>query len=570
MKINKKEKKLRPWINNYKGVRANLEYPEGSIVDALMNVAGKYPEYYAYEYFGKKVTYRQFIEQIKTIAKCLKNYGIGKNDIVTICMPSTPEAICSVYAVNLVGAVANMVHPLSSENEIENSIKESNSKFMMVLDISLEKVLNIKENTKLQKVVVASPDSSLPPLKHYLYKVTNYKKRVKIPKDDEDIVLWSKFISTANNFIGEYYVPKDKNDLAVILYSGGTTGNPKGIMLSNLNINALSLEAHEMIEETIPGNSVLSLLPIFHGFGLVVSIHTPLLCAMKCILLPKFNAKEFGSIIKKTRPNFLVGVPTLYEALLNQKLKKNDLKCIEAAISGGDLMTTELKKKVDKYLEEHGSRASIRPGYGLTEATAATCLTNKGEYKEDGCIGIPFPDTYFKIVKIDTHEKADFNEDGEICISGPTIMMGYLNNSAETNNTLRYHGDGKLWLHTGDIGCMKEDGTIIYKQRLKRIIISSGYNIYPSYIENVINKHPNVLTCTVIGVSHSYKGQIAKAYIVLKEGIEPSNKIKKEIQELCYKSISKYALPSEYEFRKSLPTTKLGKVDFRKLEKEND
>ena len=568
--MRKKEKETRIWLNKYKnGVRANLDYPEGSIVDSLIDVAKKYPEYYAYEYFGKKVTYRQFIEQIKTVAKCLKNYGVEKDDVVTICMPTTPEAICSVYATNIIGAVCNMVHPLSSEKEIEDCINKTNSKILLILDMTVEKVMNIKQNTKLQKIIVASPDSSLPPLKHYLYKISNYKKRVKLPKNEEDIVLWSKFISTASNFIGEYYERKGKNDLAVILYSGGTTGTPKGIMLSNLNINALALEAHEMIEQTIPGNSVLCVLPIFHGFGLAVSIHTPLLCGMKCILLPKFNAKKFGDIIKITRPNFLVGVPTLYEALLKQKLKKNDLKCVEAAISGGDILTSELKRKIDDYLKLHGSNAKVRPGYGLTEATAATCLTNEFEYSEDGTIGIPFPDTYFKIVKMGTYEKANYGEDGEICISGPTVMLGYLNDDKETNNTLRIHDDKRIWLHTGDVGSMNEYGEIIFKQRIKRIIISSGYNIYPSYIENIICSHKDVLTCTVIGVPHPYKGQVAKAYIVLKDGVNESSRIKKEIIEICKKNISKYALPTEYEFREKLPTTSVGKVSFRELEEEN-
>ena len=561
-------KDKRMWIDQYGDKRSNLKYPKGSMIDALMEVSRKYPEYYAYEYFGKKVTYREFMRQIENVAKALKNYGVEKNDKVTICMPSTPEAIMMVYAVNLIGAVSSMIHPLSSEKEIEHYIVESDSKFMLTLDVILDKVLSIKRNTNLQKIIVASPDSSMPPLLHYLYKVTNYKKRVKIPKDD-DIVTWSHFINTASHFVGVCYESRKDKDLAVILYSGGTTGTPKGIMLSNLNFNAIALGAHELIDESIPGNSVLSLLPIFHGFGLAVCIHTPLICGMKCILIPQFDPKKFGDLIRKTKPSFLAGVPTLYEALLKQKLKKNDLECVEAVISGGDILTPELKKKVDDFLHEHGSNATIRPGYGLTEATAATCLTNVNGYKEEGCIGIPFPDCYFKIVKIDTHDEASIGEDGEICISGPTVMMGYLNNDEETNQTLRYHKDKKLWLHTGDVGCMLSDGTIIFKQRLKRIIVSSGYNIYPSYIENIIMKHESVLSCTVIGIPHPYKGQVAKAYIVLKDGVEESGKIKKEIQDLCKKNISKYSLPKEYEYRKSLPTTKVGKVAYTELEKEN-
>ena len=564
----KKNQDKRRWLNQYEGARTNLEYPKTSMVDALMEVGRKYPEYFAYEYFGNKVTYRTFMKQIEDVAKALKNYGVEKDDRVTICMPSTPEAICMVYAVNLIGAVSSMIHPLSSEKEIENYINQAESKFMLTLDMTVEKIMNIKRNTKLQKIIVASAGTSMPPLMSYLYKITNYKKHVKLPKDEEDLVMWNKFISSAPDYVGVCHEPRQASDLAIILYSGGTTGTPKGIMLSNLSFNALALEAHEMIKQSIPGNSVLSLLPIFHGFGLAVCIHTPLICGMKCILIPQFNAKKFGELIKKNKPNFLAGVPTLYEALLKQKLGEKDLECVEAVISGGDILSPELKKKVDKYLEEHGSNAKVRTGYGLTEATAATCLSKENSEIE-GCIGIPLPDTYFKIVKLDTHEEANPNEDGEICISGPTVMMGYLNNDAETNQVLRYHDDGMLWLHTGDVGSMDEEGTIVFKQRIKRIIVSSGYNVYPSYIENVIISHPSVLACTVIGVPHAYKGQVAKAYIVLKDGVEETSELKKEIQELCKKNVSKYAIPASYEYRKQLPKTLVGKVAFTKLEDEN-
>ena len=564
----KKVKDSRRWLSQYGDAKSNLEYPSNSMIDALMAVSRKYPEYYAYEYFGNKVTYRVFMKQIEDVAKSLKKYGVEKDDRVTICMPSTPEAICMVYAINLIGAVASMIHPLSSEKEIENYINQADSKFMLTLDMALEKVLRIKRNTKLQKIIVASAGTSMPPLMRELYKITNYKKHVKIPKDDEDIVLWNKFISSAVNYVGICHEPRTSSDLAVILYSGGTTGTPKGIMLSNLSFNALALEAHEMIKESIPGNSVLSLLPIFHGFGLAVCIHTPLICGMKCILIPQFNAKKFGELIKKYKPNILAGVPTLYEALLKQKLNAKDLECVEAVISGGDILSPELKKKVDNYLFEHGSNAKIRVGYGLTEATAATCLS-KEDTEIEGCIGIPLPDNYFKIVKLDTHEEADIDEDGEICINGPTVMLGYLNNDAETNQVLRYHDDGKIWLHTGDVGSMDKFGTIIFKQRIKRIIVSSGYNVYPSYIENIIISHKDVLACTVIGIPDKYRGQVAKAYIVLKDGVEATSELKKEIQELCIKNVSKYAIPKEYEYREQLPKTLVGKVAFTKLEEEN-
>ena len=570
MLFGKNKKDDRRWIGEYEeGQRANLEYPTGSIVDALFDVARKYPEYFAYEYFGNKVTFRNFAKQIENCAKALKNYGVAKGDIVTICEPSTPEGVIATYATNLIGAVASMIHPLSSEKEIENYILQSDSHIMFAIDMTIEKVMNIKRNTRLHKIIVTSPASSMPPLLNSLYRVTNYKKKVKIPKNDDDIVQWSTFINSAKNYVGVCYDSTKADELAVILYSGGTTGTPKGIMLSNRAFNAVAMQAKEMISQTIPGNVALCILPIFHGFGLAVNVHTPLLCGMKVTLIPQFNAKEFNKLLKSTKPNFLVGVPTLYEALLKQKLGKRDLECVEAVISGGDLLPFELKKKVDDYLHDHGSNAKVRPGYGLTESTAAACLTKEDEYV-DGEIGIPFPDEYFKIVKIGTTEEAKTDEDGEICISGPTLMMGYLNNEKESNEALRIHPDGKTWLHTGDIGAMTEKGHIIFKQRLKRMIISSGYNIYPSYIENVILQHPDVQACTVIGKPHPYKGQVAKAYIVLKDDIEVTGKIKKEIIELCKKNVSIYAMPKEFEYRKSLPKTLVGKVAFRELEKENE
>ena len=278
--------------------------------------------------------------------------------------------------------------------------------------------------------------------------------------------------------------------------------------------------------------------------------------------------ENFNSIIKKYKPNFIVGVPTLFEALLkNNRLKKKDLSSVRCVISGGDTLSKPLKDKVDTFLKEHGSNATVREGYGLTECVGASCLTPHNKYKEES-IGIPLPDVTYKIVKIGTHDELPRNMDGEICINGPTVMMGYLDSPKETAKVLRKHEDGKVWLHTGDIGCMDEEGFVYFKQRLKRMIVSSGYNIYPSYIEKIIESHPSVQTSTVIGIDHPYKVQVAKAYIVLKEGIKPSHSIKKSIKEHCEKNLAKYTLPYEYEFRTELPKTKVGKISYLELEKE--
>ena len=560
----------RPWIKFYKeGVLPDQKYSSSSMVGFLLDAVARFPENIVYEYYGATVTYREFYEKIRKCAACLKQQGVKENDRVSICMPNTPSAIIMFYAINMVGAVASMVHPLSAENEIELYLNESNSKYLFVLDLVYDKVRNIIDNTKVEKVIIGSIGDNLKPIKKILYKYKSRKQKPHI-ETTENIMTYYEFKNYGYGYNGEIMCLRRPEDEAVILYSGGTSGAPKGIMLSNLNFNALAQQSFLMCDPCKPGDSVLAILPIFHGFGLGVCIHTPLCLGAKLILVPDFSPKKMVETIKKYQPNFVLGVPSLFETLAkSSKIRKNDLACITCAVCGGDFMSASLKKLVDKCLRDHGSTAEVRVGYGLTEASAATCLTPTGRYKP-GSIGIPFPDTYYKIVKIGTHEEAPVGEDGEICISGPTVMMGYINNPEETMQTLRQHGDGRVWLHTGDIGCMDKDGYVFFKQRLKRVIISNGYNIYPTYVEEVINSHKDVLTCTVIGIPHPRKVQVAKAYIVLKEGIKPSKEILKSIKKHCEKNLAAYSLPAEYEFRDSLPKTLVGKVAFTKVEQDED
>ena len=562
----KKSSLNRPWIEFYKeGVSPNLNYSSSSMVGMLLDAVARFPEYTAYEYYGATVTFRELYEKIRTNAACLKEQGVQAGDKVTICMPNTPSAIIMFYAINMVGAIAAMVHPLSAEKEIELYLNESESTFLFVLDLVYEKVRNIVDNTSVKKIVIGSVSDNLKPIKKILYKYKSRDQRPKIETTD-DIMTYQEFLNYGYGYDGEIMSLRKPEDPAVILYSGGTSGDPKGILLSNLNFNALALQSHLMCDPSKEGESILAILPIFHGFGLGVCIHTTLCCGMKIILIPDFSPKNLVNEIKKHQPNFLCAVPSLFETLAkSSKIGKNDLACIRCAVCGGDFMSSGLKAEVDKCLREHGSSAEVRVGYGLTEASAATCLTPTGRYKE-GSIGIPFPDTYYKIVAIGSHEEVPFGVDGEICISGPTVMLGYINNPKETLKTLRMHADGRVWLHTGDIGCMDKEGYVFFKQRLKRVIISNGYNLYPTYIENIINSHSKVLTSTVIGIPHPKKIQVAKAYIVLKDGIKPNKAILKSIKSHCEKHLAQYSLPSEYEFLSSLPKTLVGKVAYTKLE----
>lgn len=565
-KLNKKNNIKTPWLKYYKDVPSHLNYPKGTMVGYFLEAVARFPEDIAIEYYGRTYTYRAFYEMIRDTAKSLKSQGVKEGDTIAICMPNTPEAILMFYAANMVGAIVSLIHPLSAEKEIQNYINGSGATFLLSLDLVYDKVHNIVDNTCVKKIVIASASDSLKTIKKFLYK---FKNRGAVPKIEltDDIMTWNEFLNYGYNYQGEIACLKSSCDPAVILYSGGTSGDPKGILLSNINFNALALSCHKMIEQSGEKESILAILPIFHGFGLGVCIHTTLCCGMRVVLIPNFSPKDFGSLLHKHKISIVCGVPSLFESLTKTKMGKNDLSKLKCAISGGDFMSKDLKNKVDEYFHEHGSSAEVRVGYGLTEASAAICVTPTGKYRESS-IGVPFPDTYIKVVRVGTHDEVPYGEDGEICISGPTVMMGYLNNLEETIQTLQIHKDGRTWLHTGDIGSMDKEGFVYFKQRVKRIIISNGYNLYPSYIETIINSHPDVFTSTVIGIPHPKKVQVAKAYIVLKDGVNASKDIEKSIRLYCEKNLAKYSLPAVYEFRNSLPKTLVGKVAYRELEKE--
>lgn len=557
-----------PWIKNLGGVPAHLEYFQGSMYDKVAEIAVNYPNYIAYDFMGSKVKYKDFIRKVDECARALAAIGVREGESVTICMPNAPQAVIMFYAINKVGAIANMVHPLSGEKEIEFYLKESASVVCITLDRFYGKFANIRGNVPLRSLIITSIKDVLSPIKRKGYYLAAGRKVKKVPVNAE-IVWWEKFLKDGADYHGPFHVERKPDDPAVILYSGGTTGTTKGILLSNMNFNALSQQIMATNPMFKPGDKMLAVMPIFHGFGLGVCIHSMLASGGRCLLIPRFNPQSYAKLLKKHRPNFIAGVPTLYEALLRLKtLNRVDLSCLKGVFSGGDSLSIELKKRFDAFLKEHNGTISLREGYGTTECVTASCLTPSHRAKE-GSIGLPFPDTFYKIVKPGTEEGVPYGEEGEICIAGPTVMMEYINNPEETANILRRHDDGMTWVHTGDLGIMDEDGFIYFRQRIKRMIVTSGYNVYPSQIENVLDAHEHVHMSCVIGVPDPLKIQKVIAFVVLKPGLRVSREEAREaILEHCSKYIAKYAMPADIHFREDMPKTLVGKVAYRILEEE--
>lgn len=558
-----------PWLKYFGDMPAHLDYPKGSMYEAVREsaVTKKKMNSVAYEFQGKKTNYKQFLNKIDVLGKAYKSIGIDEGDMVTVCMPNTPQGVDTFYALNRIGAVPAMIHPLSAVGEIAFYINSTQSKAVLVVDLFYEKVLEALKQVKHSvKVVVAHIKDELPFPLNMLYPLTVKKKPAPLPKDNKNVIDWSDFISGGKKVKLSDKFPKAE-DTAVILFSGGTTGTSKGIQLTNLNMNALAAQVAANAGFTMEGLRMFSVMPLFHGFGLGVGIHTALMASGTCIIIPQFTIKTYARDVKKYKPNVIVGVPTLYEALLRSEGFDFDLSFLRGMFCGGDSLSVELKKKVDKFLKDHNATIQVREGYGTTECVTASCLTPYDTYRE-GSIGIPLSDTYYSVVDPHNDKELPYGEEGEICICGPTVMKGYLNNAEETASTLRRHEDGNLWLHTGDLGYMDEDGFVYYKQRMKRLIIVSGINVYPSQVENAIDAHPDVLLSCAVGIPDPYKMHVVKAFVVLRQGVEPSDKIKEEIIENCKKNVSRYGVPREIEFRTELPKTLVGKVAYRVLEEE--
>ena len=555
-----------PWKDYMGDVPMHIDYFDGSMFEAVEKVAKSYPDAVAFDFMGKSTTYRRMVERIEDCAKALKAIGICEGDKVTIAMPNCPQAVFMFYAINLVGGIANMIHPLSAEKEIEFYLNESESVAAITLDQFYQKFANILKNTKISHLLIARIRDELPALLKVGYTLTEGRKIPKIPSD-APVILWNEFLRKGQ-YVKDYRVSHKGEEPAVILYSGGTTGTTKGIVLTNQNFNALGEQVIAANRMFRPGDKMLAAMPIFHGFGLGVCIHTMLTQGGRCILIPRFTPDSYAKQMVKYQCNFIAGVPTLYEALLRlPSMEGVDLSCLKGVFSGGDSLSIELKKKLDKFLADHNASIQVREGYGTTETVTACCLTPSHMYKE-GSIGLPFPDTYIKIVEPGTDRELPYGEEGEILLAGPTVMKEYMHHPKETAQTLRQHTDGLTWVYTGDLGTMDDQGFVYFKGRAKRMIVTSGYNVYPAQLENILDAHEYVQMSCVIGVKDPIKIQKVKAFVKLVAGVNPDEETKQAIMEHCRKHIAKYAMPYDIEFKEDMPKTLVGKVAYRVLEEE--
>lgn len=542
-------------------------YPETTMFGAVAATAKRVPDAPALNFMGKYTTYKEFVEKIEMAAGAFLKAGIRKDDVVTICMPNTPQGVICLYALNRIGAIANMVHPLSSGKNITFYLDYSESKMILTLDQFYEKVEKaVKEADHEVKIITARIQEELPFVKAVAFKYLKNRQNLKYP--GKDGLVWSEFVKTGKD-VALPPIEFNKDKAAVILYSGGTSGTPKGIYLSDWNFNCLGMQVAEISGCNLDyGCKFLSVMPIFHGFGLGIGIHTVLENGAMCILIPQFTKESYAKDVLKHKPNFIAGVPTLYEALLKVDIFDGaDLSFLIGVFSGGDALSPELKKRADKFFKEHNANLQIREGYGLTECVTASCVTPNDKAKV-GSIGLPLRDTTYRIVEPGTFNYLPAGEMGEIIISGPTLMLGYKDAEEENAKTIRTDENGTRWLFTGDAGSMDEEGYVYFKQRMKRMIVTSGYNVYPSHIENIIDKHESVDYCCVIGVKDPYKMQRVRAYVVLNKGVEESDATKQSILNHCKEYLDVFERPKEIIFRDELPKTLVGKVAYRYLEEE--
>jgi len=536
--------------------------PEVSLYGALKGRAALNPELYAVEYMGAKISFSKLIGSIDEAAASLNAMGVRKDDSVTLALPNIPNAVILFYAFNKIGARVAMVHPLSPPVDIEYYLTRSESKWAVTVDMFVSKFMEIIDNTNVGKLIVCGISDYLPKLKAVLYNMSN---KVKLP-EDERLLKWKDFMREGSKSPETPESDRGCNEASVILFSGGTSDKPKGILLSDFSFNALAVNIKHS-STFCEKDSIIAILPVFHGFGLGLCVHMPMLYGGMSILIPKFSPENYIKALIKYNPQFIAGVPTLFEALLRHPdFKKVRFDKLKAAYSGGDSLSHEVKMKFDAALRGQGSKVDLLEGYGTTECVTACVLTPCDNYRR-GSIGLPIVNMEICIAKEDSTEVLPPGTEGEICVAGPQLMVGYLGDCEATAKTLRIHEDGALWMHTGDLGYMDQDGYLYFKSRIRRIFKVSGVNVYPQQVESVLESHPAVFRACVVGVPDDYQGKSVKAFVILMDKGGGTEQLAEELRGYCGERLIKWSVPKSIEFRTELPTTLVGKVAYTVLEK---
>lgn len=552
----------RPWLKYYSDEAKKTKIPECTIYDYLWESNREHLDNVALNYFGYKIPYRKMFEEINKVAQAFANLGIKENDTIIIAAVTIPEVIYAFYALNQLGAISNMVDPRTSERGIQKYILESKARYILTLDILAEKIQGAIRDTSIEKMITVSATNSFVGVRGIIFDIVNTKSH-----NVKNVLPWKKFINNRNKVVEKSSYRKNK--CCVIVHTGGTTGSPKGVMLTDDNLNAMVINAKASEGDYEIGNKFLNIMPPFIAYGLVNGIHMILSCGMENILIPQFNPDKFDKLLIKYHPTHILGVPTHYAKLFESKrLKNKDLSFLKIVGVGGDSLSVEMEKRIEEYLHMHGANITVATGYGMTEVSAAACGFHKNAYKV-GSVGIPFLNTIIRITNIETLEEQSYNEQGEIWISSPTAMLGYDNNEEETKRVVYTDANGVKWIRSGDIGHMDEQGFLYIDGRIKRIIIRyDGFKVFPTQIENVIATCPEVKTCCAIGRAdkdHS-QGKLPVVYITLSREKKDKMKLKEELNSLCKQMLPEYMQPIDFVFIDKMPLTANGKVDFHELE----
>ncbi|MCM1115394.1 MAG: acyl--CoA ligase [Clostridium sp.] len=526
-------------------------------------------------YYNNTVSFNEANEMVDLCAAALLANGVKKGDRIIVCAPNMPQCITAIYAINKIGAIASMLHPLSVASEAQYTKKLVGAKFAFCFDVS-EKSFSDMEDLTLVKCRTAQyfPKSPYGVIANMLYKKKIKGKTAKAT-GVKKLIDWADFLKEGQEYLksNAVKIETDYNATAVTMMTGGTTGNPKAVMLSNYNINNLSYEVWDVVDTVIekkidPDNdAMLTALPVFHGFGFGMCMHYSIIVGMAQALFPQFDAKMCSDAIKKYHINYVFGVPDFFEKVYKAGyLKGIDMSTMKLIGSGGDVVPYSLTEKMDRMLKENGSKFHFATGYGLTECVTVCSFTDMRREAPQGCIGVPTYNIEVMTVKPGTTEEVK-GEDGELCVYGPTLMQGYWNDPEETAKMLVQHDDGRVWLHTGDMCFIEEaTGDIYYRQRLKRVYKISGYLVYPSFIEEAYRAMAEIYDCCAIGTGEEGSTKL-KLYVVKnkKFASDDEESLKKKIFDFGMQNLSKWSVPKEIEFIDELPRTKIGKVDFKVL-----